>query len=396
MIGSVPTALLTRLLGRLPIGWLQLSHNRGRLAAALGGVAFANLLVFMQLGFLGAILGSVDLSYQTLDADILISASDMNALADGGPLPRQRMYEALSVPGVKSVTPLMYGHIEWKQPDGTVRNLDVFGVDPLSPAFNNPELENQLAKLALPDAALLDRRTRNVSRDVFASISKGQSYVFEVKSRQINVLGTFEVGGGFSADGYLIVSDQTFLKLFPQRSSNAPNQLLVKLSTGFDALAVSGALNAAFSAKDSRALPKTDVIAKDKRFQTTQKPVGLIFGFGVVIGVLVGMVIVYQILSSDVADHLREYATLKAVGYGQKFFLSIVMEEALILALGGFVPGFLISSALYVMVANKTALPLTMDVSRPIYVFVGTLLMCALSGALATRKLAKANPADLF
>jgi putative ABC transport system permease protein len=121
-----------------------------------------------------------------------------------------------------------------------------------------------------------------------------------------------------------------------------------------------------------------------------------VFGFGVVIGLLVGIIIVYQVLSTDVAEHLREYATFKAIGYPQRFFLGLVFEEALILAVLGFIPGLLVSMALYASVAAATGLPLAMTGSRAVVVFLGTVAMCVLSGAIATRKLARANPADLF
>jgi putative ABC transport system permease protein len=139
-----------------------------------------------------------------------------------------------------------------------------------------------------------------------------------------------------------------------------------------------------------------EAFAKDRTFQTTQRPVGLVFGFGVVIGILVGIIIVYQVLSTDVAEHLKEYATFKAIGYSQRFFLGIVFEEALILAVLGFIPGFLVSLGLYTMVAGVTGLPLAMTGPRVVFVLAGTLVMCTLSGAIATRKLASANPADLF
>lgn len=122
----------------------------------------------------------------------------------------------------------------------------------------------------------------------------------------------------------------------------------------------------------------------------------MIFGLGVMIGALVGIIIVYQVLSTDVADHIREYATFKAIGYGRAFFLGIVFEEAVILAVLGFVPGFSVALALYKMAALATGLPIGMTASRPVLVLLATIAMCAVSGALATRRLARANPADLF
>lgn len=111
---------------------------------------------------------------------------------------------------------------------------------------------------------------------------------------------------------------------------------------------------------------------------------------------IVGLVIVYQLLSTDVADHLKEYATFKAMGYGQSFFMGIIFEEAMILAIFGFVPGFIIASILYQILNSVTGLPVLMDVARPVAVFLGTIASCSISGAIATRRLASADPAELF
>ena len=221
--------LLQRLLGRLPIGWLQLTHNRTRLAAALAGVAFANILIFVQLGFLGALIESIGLPYRMMNAEILVAASDANTLSDGSPLPRQRLYQTLAVPGVAAATAVYYNRLDWKQPDGTIRTLDVFGIDPSAQAFRSAEINAELDRLKLSDTALIDRKTRNVPKDLYPSIGAGRPYQFEANNRSITVVGTFEIGGGFSADGYLVVSDQTFLRLFKRRVPGAPNMIFVKV-----------------------------------------------------------------------------------------------------------------------------------------------------------------------
>ena len=183
------TEYLTRLLGRLPIGWLQLIHNRTRLAAAIAGVMFANILILMQLGFMGALIDSIALPYRAMHADIIVSSSDANTLADGSPLPRQRMFEALSVPGVASATPLYFGKMDWKQPDGTIRTLDVFGVDPNAPVFRSDALLAARDQLKLADVALIDRRTRNIPEDLIPAIEAGTPYTFEANSRTVTVVG---------------------------------------------------------------------------------------------------------------------------------------------------------------------------------------------------------------
>lgn len=394
---SWPALGLERLLGRLPIGWLQLSHSRTRLYAALGGVAFASLLVLMQLGFHGALLGSVALPYRAMDAQLLISAADMNTLADASPLPRVRLLQAAAVPGVQQVSAVFLGRLDWRQPDGSVRAMDVLGFDPAESPLHDVEIRRQQGLLKLADTVLIDARTRHIDTAPLLSAHPDASWTLELRARSLKVAGHFAIGGGFSADGYLLASDQTFLRLFPGRSSGAPNLGLVRLQAGADPAVVAALLRERWrDAGDVKVRSPDAAIADDQRFQTTQRPIGLIFGFGIVIGLLVGVVIVYQVLSSDVADHLKEYATLKAIGYPQRFFLGIVFEEAVILGLLGFVPGLLIASGLYAVVAWKTGLPMAMTAPRAVAVLLGTVAMCALSGAIATRRLARANPAELF
>ena len=233
----------------------------------------------MQLGFLGALVESIRLPYAAMNAQIIIAASDMNTLADGSPVPRSRMFEALSTPGVAAATPIYFGKIDWKQPDGTIRTLDTFGIDPGASAFRTQAIEVARATLASGDVALIDAGTRNVRKDLFRAIDRGEPYSFEAKGRTISVVGTFSLGGGFAADGYLVVSDQTFLRLFPQRQAGAPNYILVRLEPGTDRSDVLGRLRSALPAYDSVIRTTEETAARDQSFQTTQRPVGLVFGF---------------------------------------------------------------------------------------------------------------------
>jgi putative ABC transport system permease protein len=387
-------ALATRLMGRLPIGWLQLTHRRGRFVAAILGVGFANLLVFMQLGFMGALTGTVGLPYAALDADILIQAPDANTLTDGSPVPRQRMLDALSVAGVAAAVPVFTGKLEWRSADGSARSLDVMAVDPRVASLH--PLEGRRDLLALPSAAFIDRATRNVPPSVFAALDAGTPQRFEFQGRSLTLHGSFTIGGSFSGDGWLVMSDQSFVNLFRNRSLHAPNIVLVRAEPGQDLPALAARINAAMGGSDAIARPLSTALARDTAFQTTQRPVGIIFGMGVLMGALVGIIIVYQVLSSDVADHLREYATMKAMGYRQGFFLGIILEQALVLASLGFIPGSLFAYGLYALLSQATGINVAMPPERLLIVLAGTVVMCVLSGALATRRLARADPAELF
>jgi putative ABC transport system permease protein len=388
--------VLTRLFGRLPIGWLQLSHNKGRLLAAVAGVAFANLLVFMQLGILGALNGSTVAPYSLLNADIVLSSEDGNTLTDSGNIARTRMFQALGVAGVATASPIYVGMLPFSMADGTSVSLLSFGVDAAQPSFVSTSVAASLGQLKTENTALLDIQTRGVPASALSGLIAGKPFPFEVNGQTMTAIGTLEVGGGFLADGTLVVSDQTFLRFFPQRSGGAPSHILIKVDDNVSVERVVERLQRALPEESVKVQSIVGAGQADLAFMATERPTGIIFGFGVLIGIIVGIVIVYQVLSTDVADHLSEYATFKAMGYGQSFFLGIVFEEAIVLAVFGFIPGFIVSLGLYAGLSSVTNLPVAMDASRAILVFLGTLTACTLSGAIATRRLAAADPADLF
>lgn len=387
--------LLQWIFGRLPIGWMQLTHKRGRFFAALSGVAFANVLVFVQLGIMNSMATATLRPYEFFNADIMISATDANALSEGGNVARQWMLQALADPDVTAGLGLFVGDVPWDRGERDI-TFTTFGIDPGQREFLAPEIASDSALLQMQDVALLDRLARGMSRDEAAAIRPQTPLSFETKGRTLTALDTFAGGGGFGGDGFMLVSDQTFLSLFPDRRSAAPDHILLRLRPGANVETVANNLGELITDKTLRIRSYAEAAQEDLRYQQTQRPTGVIFGFGVLIGVLVGLVIVYQVLSADVADHLREYATFKAMGYGPRFFLGIVIEEALVLGLLGFLPGLAAGTAILTLMGKVTTLPLAMTPTMAITVFVGTVVFSILSGVIATRRLAAADPADLF
>ncbi|MCO4844185.1 MAG: FtsX-like permease family protein [Yoonia sp.] len=388
--------LLTLLFGRLPIGWLQLVHSKTRFAAAIAGVAFAALLVFMQLGIMGAMNQSTMAPYSFFKADIMISPQDSNMLSDGGNVARARLFQALSVSGVADGAALFIGRTDFTLEDGSTSSLQTFGIDTGKADFLSADIGNQIQGLQAENTALIDIDTNGVPPEVFAGLAAGHPFSFEVFGKTLAAVGTLKLGGSFFTDGTIFISDQTFLRIFPSRSSGAPNRILITVEDGISADVVAARLAAVLPAGSVKVQTIPETIAADRKYQNTVRPTGIIFGFGVLIGIIVGIVIVYQVLSTDVADHLSEYATFKAMGYSQSFFLGIVFEEALVLAVFGFIPGLIVSLGLYFGMSIATGLPIEMDLGRVVMVFFGTLAACAISGAIATRRLAGADPADLF
>jgi putative ABC transport system permease protein len=381
---------------RTPLGWLQLSRERSRLLVALSGIAFADVLMFLQLGFQAALYDSNTRLSSALQTDIVLLSPKARSTQNLSTFSRRRLYQSMDIEGVVSAEPFYSNTVAWKNPQTRKETtIQVIGFDPDQPALDLPEVNQQLEKIKLPDAVLFDRGSRGDYEEAIAQIERGEKVTTEVERRTITLAGLFTLGASFGADGLLITSDQNFLFLFPRREAGSVSLGLIQVEPNADPVQIAAALDAHLP-DDVRVLTHEEYIEFEKAFWTTESPIGFIFGIGTAMAFVVGIVIVYQVLSTDVNAHLKEYATFKAMGYRNSYLLMVVFEEAIILAFLGFIPGFVLPIFIYKLAANATALPIAMTVSRAIYVFMLTVMMCAISGSIATRKLQSADPADMF
>lgn len=388
--------LIRQLRRRTPLGWLQLSRDKGRLRVALAGIAFADVLMFMQLGFQNALYDSSTRVNRAMLADVIIYSPKALNLQNLSTFSRRRLLQAMDIPGVQTASGLYINSLTWKNPQTRLSaTVQVLGFDPDVPAFNLPEVNQQLDKLKLLDVVLFDRGARGKYAEAIAQVDRGESVTTEVDNRTLTIAGLFRVGGSFGADASLMTSDQTFLRLFPRRNAASISLGLIRLKPGYNPQQVAAALKSHLP-EDVRVLTAQEFIQFEENYWRNASPVGFIFGLGTVMAFVVGVVIVYQVLSTDVNAHLKEYATFKAMGYNNSYLLGVVFEEAIILAFLGFIPGFLWPNILYVLAANATTLPIYMTFSRSMLVLTLTVVMCMLSGAVATRKLQSADPADMF
>jgi putative ABC transport system permease protein len=389
-------AFLRSLQHRTPLGWFQLRHDRGRLLVALAGIAFADVLMFMQLGFQNALYDSNTRLSRSLQTDLVLVSPQMRNMQFLSTFSRRRLYQALDIPGVQSTSALYSNLITWKNPQTRQeKQVQAIGFDPNQPAFNLPEVNQNLEAVKLPDRVLFDRTTRGQYEKAIAAFEQGKLVATEVERRTINIAGLFTLGSSFAADGTLMTSDQNFLRLFPRREAGSISLGLVKLQPRTDPQQVATALRNHLP-NDVKVLTHAKLVKVEEEFWKSQSPIGFIFGMGTTMAFFVGVVIVYQVLSTDVNAHLKEYATFKAMGYNNGYLLSIVFEEAVILAVLGFIPGVGLPLILYQLASKATSLPIFMTLARVVMVLVLTLVMCVMSGAIATRKLQSADPADMF
>lgn len=383
---------------RTPLGWLQLSHHRSRLLVAISGIAFADVLIFMQLGFQNALYDSNTTLNRGVLADIVLISPQSRNMQNMSTFSRRRLFQAADVPGVKSAQAMYIGLVTWKNPQTRRKtSVQAIGFNPEQSALDIPEINAQLDKLKLADNFLFDRGARGEYDQVFSKIDAGQSVPTEIEKRTINISGLFKLGASFGADGTLVSSDENFLRIFPRRQAGSINLGLISIQPGYEPEQVAAALKSHLKDnEDVKVFTKQEFIKFEEDYWKKESPIGFIFTVGVSMGFIVGVIIVYQVLSTDVNAHIKEYATFKAMGYQNAYLLGVIFEEAIILAALGFIPGFIVPLGLYQLTRNATNLPIYMTLTRALIVFLLTIIMCTISGTIATGKLQSADPADMF
>lgn len=381
---------------KIPLAWLLLTKQKARLTIALAGIVFADILMFVQMGFQGALFDAATKPYRELDADLIIANPQFQTLFAVRSTSRSRIYQAAGVDGVESVSPVYISSAQWRNPETReTRTILVWGIDPSRPTFRSAEINANLALIQPLNQVLFDK----ASRPEYGAIAKlfDQQGIVEAQlnDKAIEVSGTFQMGSSFAADGNVIVSDSTFFNLFPERSPEQVEVGLIQVLPGRDIRAVQQQIDAILP-EDVMVLTVDEFAEVEKAYWANGTGIGFIFGLGAVIGFIVGIVIVYQILYSDVTDHLPEFATLKAMGYSDRYLFTVLLQESLILACFGFLPSILLATGLYQVVYSATLLPIGMKLDRAITVLCLTIIMCVASGAAAMRKLQTADPADIF
>ncbi|MEM6598623.1 MAG: ABC transporter permease DevC [Cyanobacteria bacterium P01_C01_bin.69] len=386
---------------RVPLAWLNLTHDRRRFATSLGGVAFAVLLMFVFSGFMNALYDSQIQLLTKLNGEVVVINRLKNNMFVPRSFARRRLFQVRAFDGVEDAYPFYISEGNWKNPETkksfSVRTL-AFNLG--DPVLDIPEVQEQLLALQIPNTALIDSRARAEIGPTTAGI------VSELAEREITIVGTFELGTDFAAgNGNLIMSDINFLRYFANRgpeevvrSFATADVGIVKLAESANPDKVVAALQQALP-EDVLVLPRDGpdgYINRERAYWQDNTSIGFVFSLLTTMSFFVGIILVYQILYTDVADHWAEYATLKAMGYSNAYLLGVVLQEAIFLSVLGFIPGCAISYLLYTGAANVTGLFFQMTSQRVVNLFAATFVMCLVSGAIAVRKVQATDPAEVF
>ena len=430
----------------VPLAWANLTHDRIRFALFTLGIAFAVVLMGVQMGIQNALIDSNCRLIDHLNADLVMVHPYRASLIYREDVSRRWLTMARGVPGVIGAYPLYldYQATEFRGPrspepnpsssasaargsrDNPLQTIRVIGIDPESDVLKlatEGTAAPDLTVLRVPGHALFDRRAKaskvRTSNDPTITLETIYGPIpvqphdprwpipVELNGQSLTLDGGFDFGPDFGTDGTLIVSDRTFIEWIRQRTNPfSPEAMvdlgLLKIAPGEVPEVVAERVRTAIAAdpmhpnRSVEVLTKAEFRDRERQFWLTMTPIGFAFRMGMILGFIVGMVISYQILSGDVADHLPEYATLRAIGYSNGFLSRVVLQEALILAAMGFLPGIAITAGVYWVLARVTGLPVDLTPTRTGWLLFSAVMMCGISGLLALRKAQKVDPADVF
>jgi putative ABC transport system permease protein len=383
---------------RFSLTWRQLIFEKRRLAAALAGISFAVLLILVQIGFYSAMNNSATKVLRHLNAQLVVIPAGFEFFGSNHDFARMRLMQVAGIAGVKEVLPLYYSFCSFKNIDtGYQRWIFCIGLEPGRHMLTLPEVIAQENKMTITGDVLFDKKSLGTYfGTVVDNFNHDGPFAVTVEGRNVTIDGLFDLGVTFAAFGNVLMGVQTFFELFPNASPNLVNVGLVRLKKGMDPGIMSRKISRVLDGKDIKVLTRAEFVQHEINYWNNTAAIGFLFIVGAIMGFIIGAVIVYQILYTNVINHLPEFATLKALGYSDRFFFGLVLKQSLILSVLGFIPGTLLSWVIYHYTAAATGYTMNLSLDKAAIAFTSTAIMCVLAGLLAMRQLKSADPAELF
>jgi putative ABC transport system permease protein len=379
---------------RVPLAWRNLVADKWRLLRASAGIAFAVLLMLVQLGFERSFFTASLSAVQALDGDLFVANASKYRFGTRDPFAARELDAMKKVSGIASVAPL-YGDWQdffWTSPvDDKPHLVRVFAFDPdAPPVFSLPGVGDRQSLLEPDDTALVDSRSRRflgMDRSLTSATLNGAT---------VRVVGTFKLGPDFMSDGTVVMSDRTFAKFFSTAAAAMPVETaVIRLKPGEDVAAAGQRLAAALPAT-LRVMTKAQLVELESDFQAKLSSAAPIFWLGAMVGFVVGTLISYQIVYTDLSDRLPQYATLKGIGYENGYLIGSVLRQAVLTGLAGYAPAWLLCLAVYRIIGEIALLPLRLTPQLTLISLGLTLGMCLLAAAIAVRRVITTDPAEIF
>jgi putative ABC transport system permease protein len=378
------------------VAWQQLSYHKMKLAAAASGVVVAVMLMLVQLGIRqGAMDNSVSFT-RRVTADLVVVSPRTETIFRSTAFPRRLLYRLPSDRDVMTVSAVYMGQAQWRNKWDHLENpISVYGIEPNETMLHLPGYTDRTDAMNLADQVVFDALSRTNYGPVVKTLATEGPFETEINQRRMRVVAAIPIGISIVSDGNMYCSPANFWRLFPQRKPGAVDLGLVRLAPHANAQAVQTRLQQYLGA-EARVLTQPELVAAEIEFLRENAPIDFIFGMGTVVGFFIGVVVVYQILYTEVTNHLPQLATMKAMGFTDGYLAQLVLCQAFILSTLGYIPGFVLAMGLYEVAEKQIQMQFSMTTTRAVGVWIATLIMCSASAMIAVRKAWAADPAEVF
>jgi putative ABC transport system permease protein len=381
--------------GGIPLAWRQLIYNKPRFITALAGVSFGVVIMLFQFGIYQAIMKMVIRPIVAVRGDLMLVSRDYQFLISPDSFPERRLYQVLADKDVEAIYPFSISFEMWRNPESGAKIRTAFmGVYAGKNPFLLPEAASRDDVLSNPEGVLFDKGSAREFGDVEGLFKKQGAFLDEINGRRVLVCGIFTMGRTLAVYGNVIAGMETY-KRISEQVSGLINVGLISLLPGVVPEEAAARIQRILP-DDVKIITRQEIIRCEQTYWRDNTPIGFVVVAGMFLGLFVGTVIVYQILYSDINDHIKEYATLKALGLGQGYFVKFIVSESLILLVIGFIPGISISAALFYAASSLAGIPAQLTLSGTMIVFSLTAVMCISAGLLATRRIRSVDPAEIF
>jgi putative ABC transport system permease protein len=369
------------------LAWRNLVHDKVRLAVTLTGIVFAVVLIVVQLGLFLGFTSATSSLIDRSGADLWIMARNVPYIEQGVPFTERKLATVLATPGVAAAGKYIARFTQWKRPDGRQESAQIIGVD-LESGLGAPWnlVSGTLNDLRKPDAIFVDE----IYRGKLGVDRVGQ--VVEIRGRRARVAGFTRGIRAFTTSPYVFTTFKNALDYAGLREDQTL-YILVKASPGVDIEDLGRRL--------ASRLTDVDVLTTGAFSRMTtvywmfSTGAGIAVLLAAVLGLVVGIVVVAQTIYATTVDHIREYGTLKAMGATNRYLYGVIVQQAVISAVIGYVLGMVVST--FVVRGSQEGGAAILLPTWMVGAMLGvTLVMCVSAAVVSVNKVTRLDPAMVF
>jgi putative ABC transport system permease protein len=371
----------------LKLAFRNLFHDRIRLAVTLVGILFSIVLIAVQLGLYMGARNMIIAMIERADGDLWVMAYGTKNFEEAQPIGARARYAALSTPGVIKAVPLVTSFADWRKPTGGSTLVVVIGSDPEEQTLTPWNVvEGSLSELGARDAVVVDKTYLHELG------IEGIGSTAQIGASRVRVVALTEGLRSFTVSPYVFTTLNRARALLDM-AGDTTTYVLVKLAPDADVEAVRSEI--ASKLPDDEVLTRTNFLERSLNHWLFATGAGVALIGGAILGLVVGTVIVAQTLYSSTKDHLNEFATLRALGSSSGYIHNVILAQAAISAVIGYMLGMAIA-LIIVALSENTALPIIMTPGLAGLLLMLTVGMCSISALSAIAKVMKIDPAMVF